>query len=255
MRQLPVQDIGNQRTLPRTRDAGNHYEFPERNLDRYVLQVIFARSLDYQRSPAALSPLLRQGNPLAPCQLTPSQRICIGNNILVRAFCDNIPSMLACPWSNIDDVIGGTHRIFIVLDHQQRITKVTQTQQGLNQACVIALVQSNAWLIQYVEHAHQTRADLCCQANTLCLATAKTGCLPVHGQVIQANSHQELQARPDLFEHLASDKAFTLCQRHLDQRPVRIDRLAGIRRNRITIPIPVKNPNASLSWDSLSISF
>ncbi|MNE67588.1 hypothetical protein D3C80_1632040 [compost metagenome] len=75
--------------------------------------------------------------------------------------------------ADIDYVVGRADRVFIVFYHDHRVTQVTQVDQGFQQAFVIALVQANGWLIQYVHHAYQASTDLACQANTLSFTTGQ----------------------------------------------------------------------------------
>ncbi|MNE60059.1 hypothetical protein D3C80_1551830 [compost metagenome] len=69
--------------------------------------------------------------------------------------------------TDVDHVVSGADRIFIVLNHNHRIAKVTQMNQRAEQALVIALMQADRRFIQHVHHANQTRTNLACQTDTL----------------------------------------------------------------------------------------
>jgi hypothetical protein len=69
--------------------------------------------------------------------------------------------------ADIDNVVSGANRIFIVLDYNDGVTEITQVDQRTEQTLVIALMQADRRFIQHVHHADQTRADLACQTNTL----------------------------------------------------------------------------------------
>ena len=71
---------------------------------------------------------------------------------------------------HIDDVVGRTHHVFVVLDHDDAVANVPQVLQRGNQAVVVALVQANAGLVQHIHHARQAAANLAGQANALGLA-------------------------------------------------------------------------------------
>ena len=47
-----------------------------------------------------------------------------------------------------------------MLDHNEGIANIAQTLQGLNKALVIALVQTDGRLIEHVQNAGQTGANL-----------------------------------------------------------------------------------------------
>ena len=78
--------------------------------------------------------------------------------------------MLARTGTDVDDMVGGMHRILIVLHNDQRIAEVAQMAQCCKQAVVVALMQSDARLIEDVEHTHEPRADLRRETDALCLA-------------------------------------------------------------------------------------
>ena len=67
-------------------------------------------------------------------------------------------------------------------------------QRG-QQARVIALMQADAGLVQNVEHAHQSAANLGSQADALRLAARQRGRAAGQGQIIQAHVAQEAQPR------------------------------------------------------------
>ncbi|GAR06636.1 hypothetical protein NGUA03_01766 [Salmonella enterica] len=81
--------------------------------------------------------------------------------------------MNASARADIDNVVSGANRIFIVLDHNHGITQITQMDERAQQTFVIALMQTNRRFIQDVHHADQTRADLARQANTLGFAAGE----------------------------------------------------------------------------------
>ena len=62
------------------------------------------------------------------------------------------PTMLTCAGAKINQPIGGAHCFFVVLDHEQGIAQVAHPLQRLDQAGIVALVQSYRWLIQHVQH-------------------------------------------------------------------------------------------------------
>ncbi|VAU68739.1 Uncharacterised protein [Klebsiella pneumoniae] len=61
--------------------------------------------------------------------------------------------MHASARADVDHVVRGADRIFVVLDHDYRVAEVTQVNQRAEQAFVVALVQADRRLIQHVHHA------------------------------------------------------------------------------------------------------
>ena len=84
--------------------------------------------------------------------------------------------MNASAGADIDHVVSSANCIFIVLDHNNGITQITQVDKRTQQTFVIALVQANRRLIQHVHYTDQTRADLACQTNTLGLTAGECFC-------------------------------------------------------------------------------
>ena len=85
-------------------------------------------------------------------------------------------AVLAGAGSYIHDPVGFTHGVFVMLDHNKRVTHIAQLGESFDEAAVIALVQTNRGLVEHVEHANQTRTDLGCEADALRLtAGERTG--------------------------------------------------------------------------------
>ena len=82
---------------------------------------------------------------------------------------------------------------------------VGQLLQGLQQPCVVPRVQADRRLIEDVEHADQTAAELAGQSNALRLAVGQAGRRPRQREIVEADIDQELQAAGDLAQQLAGD--------------------------------------------------
>ena len=75
--------------------------------------------------------------------------------------------MHASTWPHVNHMVGNANHVFIVLDHQHTVANVAQMFQRANEAIVVALVQTNAGLVQHVHHTREARANLAGQANAL----------------------------------------------------------------------------------------
>ena len=71
-----------------------------------------------------------------------------------------------------------------MLDDDQRVAQVAQAAQGVDELRVVGLVQADGGLVQDVEHAGQTRADLGGQTDALGLAAGEGACAAGEGQVV-----------------------------------------------------------------------
>ena len=59
-----------------------------------------------------------------------------------RALCNDMAAMNARTGANIQHMIGRTDRVFVMLNHDHGIAKVTQAEQRFQQAGVVALVET-----------------------------------------------------------------------------------------------------------------
>ena len=104
------------------------------------------------------------------------------------------PAANARPGTEIDDVVGRPHRVFVVLDHDHRVALVAELGERFQQLVVVAGVQADRGLVEDVEHADQAAADLAGQADALHLAAGERGGGAVQREVIEPHVLEELQA-------------------------------------------------------------
>ena len=71
----------------------------------------------------------------------------------------------------VQNVIRAANRIFIMLDHDHGIPEIAQAFERFEKPLIVALVQSDARLVENVEHAHQPRSDLSREPDALGLAS------------------------------------------------------------------------------------
>ena len=93
-----------------------------------------------------------------------------------RTLENHFSAQASCPRSHVDDVIRRAHHIFIVFYNDYCVARVAQTFQRVNQAHVVALMQSDGGFIQNVEHVDELRTNLCGEANTLTFAARQGHC-------------------------------------------------------------------------------
>ena len=111
---------------------------------------------------------------------------------------------------HVDHVVGGTDCILVVFDNDNGIADIAQALERLDQALVVTLMKTDRGLVQNIEHAHETRADLRCQANTLCLATGKRRRGAIECQIVESNIDQKTQALQNFLDDTAADKLLAL---------------------------------------------
>ena len=85
-----------------------------------------------------------------------------------------------------------------MLDYQHRVSQIAQGTQGFEQSLIVAGMESNRRLVEYVEHAAQLGPDLRCQTDALALATGQGRRRSIKRQVAESHSLQEAQTILDL---------------------------------------------------------
>ena len=193
--------VDDQARLARAGHAGHAGERPQRKADREVAQVVRARPAQHQSALVGAAPALGRLNGLFTRQIRAGQRLRIRLDLLGRAHGHHAAAQLARAWAHVDDVVGGADGLGVVLNHQHGVAQIAKLDQGLKQAAVVSLVQADAGLVEDIQHALQTAADLRGQANALGLAARKRGGRPVERQVVDAHADEEAQTAG----HLADD--------------------------------------------------
>ena len=92
-----------------------------------------------------------------------------------------------------------------MLHDDDRVARVAQLFEGVDEADVVALVEADAGLVKDVEHVDEAAADLRSQADALAFAAGEGGRGAVEGEVVEADFEDEVEARADLFEDLHGD--------------------------------------------------
>ena len=206
-RQPLVERVGDERALARSRNTGDADEGAERERDRDVAQVVLARAAQHQRTcrcPGRRCAGIR--SPRRPLRILAGDRsVCPGNRRHV-AFGDDVATVLAGAGPDIDDPVGRAHHVFVVLDDDQRIADVAQALQRLDQSRIVALMQTDARLVEDVEHTHQARADLGREPDALGFAAGKGVGRSFQRQVVESDIDQEAEPLADFLQDLPRDQ-------------------------------------------------
>ncbi len=132
-----------------------------------------------------------------------------------RALGDDPPAVFARAGAEVDEVVGGAHRLLVVLDHDHRVAEIAQPLQRGDQLRVVTLVQPDRGLVEDVQHADQRAADLRGQADPLRLPAGERGGGAVHREVADADVLQELQPLGDLAQDQPRHVAVGVGELHL----------------------------------------
>ena len=135
--------------------------------------------------------------------------------------------------AEVDQVVGGPHRVFIVFDDDDRVAQVAEFGKRIEQTLVIARMEADRWFVENVEHADEAATDLAGEADALRFAAGKRWRGAFERKVFEADVEQEAEAAADFFEHLVGDLFFVSFEHQLGEeldgignRPVRTLRAA-----------------------------
>ena len=202
MVELPLQDghqgLVDERGLAAAAHAAHADESPQRELHVDVLEVVAAGAAQRQAEAVA-----------APAGRRDANRIVHRTG---QAAVADVPALLARAGADVHDPVGRTHRLLVVLHHDDGVALVAQFLQRGEQLAVVALVQTDARLVQDIDDVHELGPDLRGQADALALAAGKRRRGPVQAQIVQAHVQQEADAVGKFLEDVAGHGARALVQ-------------------------------------------
>src|SRR4029079_5888939 len=111
-----VEDLVDERALPRPRRPGDRHHRPERKADVDRLEVVLARAPYGQRLAVSLPPFRRYGDRAAAREKRPPRGRLAGEHVAQRALHHDAPAVDAGARPHLDQVIGGADGLLVVLD-------------------------------------------------------------------------------------------------------------------------------------------
>ena len=102
-------------------------------------------------------------------------RICGTGNIFNTALRYQSSAPLARARANVNDVIGASDGVLIMLYHHQRIAFVAQFLQRVQQDLIVTRMQTNGGFVKHIAHTLQVAAQLRGQPDALRFAAAECG--------------------------------------------------------------------------------
>ena len=130
---------------------------------------------------------------------------------------DNPATVYSSARTNIYYPVRCFDCVLIVLNNNKSVSKLSELNESVDQSSVISLMQSNGGLIQHVQHARQSRADLGGQANSLSFATGERARCTLQGKIVEAHRHKKIKPCSNLPQHLCCNflvafSKFQLCK-------------------------------------------
>ncbi len=216
-----IQNFINQRRFAAAGQAGDAGNHAQRDFHAYVAQVVGARAAHGEPA-GRRAPEFRHGHAAAPAQIGAGERRGACHDLLGRSRRHDAPSLRARAGADVHDVIGCEHRFLVVLHDDQRVPEVAQAAQGVQKLLVVMLMQTNGRLVQNVQYAHQTGADLGGQPDALRLAAGQRARAARQREVVQPHVPQEAQPGVDLLQDEPGNQALLLGEMHVFEKAHRV---------------------------------
>ena len=168
--QCRCKDAGHQRGFSRPRDTGHRRHAADGKGDVDVLQVVVPCALHLEVTFAGFGSLVGPGYGFPAAQVGTGDGVLTRHHFIGRPVGDDHAPLQPSTWTEVAQPICLTKGVFVVLDHQEGVSKVAEFSKGLEEAVVVSLVQANGRFVQHVHDARQAAADLRGQANALALS-------------------------------------------------------------------------------------
>ena len=142
------------------------------------------------------------------------------------------PAMNASARADINYMVGGQDRVFVMLHDDHGVAEIAQMSEGFKQAFIVALVQADGGFVENVQYAGQAGADLRGEADTLAFAARQRAGIARQGEVVEADIIQKFQPFADFLQDATGD--FVL----LVRQPCPAARRTSRSRDGWTVPRP-----------------
>src|SRR5258707_1535504 len=220
-RQRAIQNIMNQRGLPRAADAGHHRQHSERNHQVHALQIVQRSAEQAQEFAVRLVAIVRNRNAQLSAEISPGERFLLAEHGLVRAREEQLAAELAGAMAEIDHMIRRQNRVRIMLDDQNGVAEIAQRFQDINQPLRIARMQADGRFIENVQRADQMRAQRRRKLNALRFPARQRGGQAVQREIIEADLVQKLQPRAHFLQNLVGNLGLRFRELQLREKHAR----------------------------------
>ena len=133
-------------------------------------------------------------------EVEPGERVRSSNRI-GRAVGDDRTAVGAGARSHVDDAVGGSHHLRIVLDHHQRVAALLESGHDAVDSVHVARMQTYGRFIQHKECVGEVGAERRCEVDALHFAARKRAALASQCQVAHADVNEVCEPRANFFGH------------------------------------------------------
>ncbi len=125
-----------------------------------ALEVVGAGASDAQHALGIdRTTSLGDGNGLPAREVSARKRVLVHKGLGVGALEHDLAAERARARADVDELIRATHHLLIVLDDQNRVAEIAEALEDRDEAVVVARMQPDGGLVQYVERADEARTE------------------------------------------------------------------------------------------------
>ena len=116
--------------------------------------------------------------------------------------------MLSGSRSDIEDIIGSLHDIFVMFDDDDTISDRDELLDILYKHSIVSRMQSDRWFIEDIRNPLEFCSDLCGEAYTLRFSSGYGSSSSRHRHIIEPYSGEELETLDDILHDTLCDGFF-----------------------------------------------
>src|SRR5262249_49197432 len=154
-----------ERALARTGHPRDAHEYAERNRHIDILEIVVPRADDREQAICRLTPSCGNRDSLFSSKILSGDTLLAGHDPRHRPRDDDLAPLNSWAGAKVNDMIGCAHRLFVMLDDDDRVALVAQARQRSDQTLIVARVQTNRRFVQDIQDTDEPRADLARKSN------------------------------------------------------------------------------------------
>ena len=131
-----------------------------------------------------------------------------GNELFGGAGEDNLATKASGSGTDIDDIVGSAHDVFVVLDDDNGVAKVAELLEDADETMGVAGVEADRGFVEDVHAADQRAAKGGGEVDALGFAPAKGVGRAVEGEVSQSDIEEVAHAGGEFGEESANNLSF-----------------------------------------------
>src|SRR5712692_7663224 len=154
-----IKNVVDERGFAGAGNAGDDDEHAERQRDINFLEIVRAGTEDLDGFAVEAAALFGDGDSCRAAEILPGERFGSGFDLLRLAVGDEVAAGVARAGAEVDDEIGATDGVLVVLDDENGVAEIAKMFERAKKARVVAGVEPNAGFIENVENAAKARSD------------------------------------------------------------------------------------------------